>query len=364
MAGFSRAALPDAFYDIQSSMLLAQPEPQFLYAVLFMAAMGASLNVPIQIGLPGRTVSGSGADYSREDRDRLILSSPLTTELFAVKADFNAAPGTTVKVNRPVFSDTTYTEASRLIASGSTISTVPVPAPQSEQNNITIQRFGGPYDQANGRVAPHAIEAFDANMGVFKASTIIGTHLRRDFAKWLDAVHVTLFDKASTALYPDGMTAVNDATATGSFPFTFEQLARAEQQADSSNLPTFSDGFRIAVLTPLQVKQLKDDPTFVKYAEFFPAYNALFQGQYVGSVGKTHIFKSTTLNITNNSSSVPIHYGHYLVPGVLMGGMGRAPRVVPNTNDNYGETILAVWLADLAFKLADARFVLSLRSSA
>lgn len=364
MAGFSRAALPDAFYDIQSSMLLAQPEPQFLYAVLFMAAMGASLNVPIQIGLPGRGVSGVGSDYSREDRDRLILSSPLTTELFAVKADFNAAPGTTIRVNRPVFTDTTYTEASRLIASGSTISTVPVAPPQSEQNNITIQRFGGPYDSANNRVAPHAIEAFDANMGIYKASTVIGTHLRRDFAKWLDAVHVTIFDKASTAVYPDGMSAVNDATAAGSFPFTYEQLARAEQLADQANLPTFSDGFRIAVLTTLQVKQLKDDPTFTRYAEFHKEYNTLFQGQYCGSVGKMHLFKSTTLNITNNSSSVPIHYGHLLVPGVLMGGMGRPPRVIPSTNDNYGETILAVWLADLAFKLADSRFAMSLRSSA
>jgi len=47
-----------------------------------------------------------------------------------------------------------------------------------------------------------------------------------------------------------------------------------------------------------------------------------------------------------------------------MGGMGRAPRVAPNTNDNYGETVLFIWLADLAFALANNTFSLSVRSSA
>lgn len=355
--------MPDEFYDITTSQLLVQPEPQYLYATLFLGAMAASLNVPIQLGLDGRGVSGVGADYSTAERDRLMLSSPLMTDLFAVKADFNAAPGSTIRVNRPVYTDTTYTIASRTIASGTSISTVPVNAPASEQNNLTLYRFGGPYDQANSRVAPHAIEAWDANMGIHKASTIIGNHLKRDCHKFLDAVHVTLFDLASTAVYPDGMSAVNDATATGLFPFTYEQLSRCEQEADQANLPTFPDGFRVFVGTTTQLKQLKDDPQYTRYAQFFPQYSALFP-QYVGSVGKTHIFKSTTLNITNNSSSVPIHYGHYLAPGVLMGGMGRQLRVAPSTDDNYGETVKVVWLGDLAFKLADNRLVKSVRSSA
>lgn len=363
MAGFSRAAMSDEFYDITSSQLLVQPEPQYFYATLFLGAMGASLNVPIQIGLPGRGVSGVGADYSSADRDRLILSNPLMTDLYAVRADFNAAPGSTLRVNRPVYTDTTYTQASRIIPSGSSISTVPVAAPASEQNNITLYRFGGPYDQANSRVAPHAIEAFDANMGIHKASKIVGTHLVRDCHKFLDAVQVTLFDLASTVVYPEGMTAVNDATAVGSFPFTYEMLSRCEQEADQANLPTFADGFRAYVGTTTQLKQLKDDPQYTRYAQYFPQYNALFP-QYVGSVGKTHIFKSTTLNITNNSSSVPVHYGHYLAPGVLMGAMGRPLRVVPSTDDNYGETVKAIWLGDLGFKLADNRLVKSVRSSA
>ncbi len=70
-----------------------------------------------------------------------------------------------------------------------------------------------------------------------------------------------------------------------------------------------------------------------------------------------HVFKSTTLTTASNSSSVTIYRGHCFGPGVMLGGMGRPARVAPNSNDNYGETALVIWLADLAFGLADNRFV-------
>jgi hypothetical protein len=84
----------------------------------------------------------------------------------------------------------------------------------------------------------------------------------------------------------------------------------------------------------------------------------------VKSVSKTHIFKSTTLTTTSNSSSVSINRGHYIAPGALLAGMGRRPHTAPSTDDNYGETAKVVWLADLAFGLADNRFCLSVRSTA
>jgi hypothetical protein len=354
--------MPEEFFDITSSMLLVQPEPQYLYALLYLSAIGASLPNPVAIGLPGRQVSGVGADYSSAERDRQILSNPLTTDVFAVKADFNAAPGSTLRINRPVFANTTYTEASRRIATGTSISTVPVSV-SSEQTNLTLYRFGGPYDNANNRVAPYAISAFDANMGIHNAAKLFGTHLKRDCHKFVDSVVTTLLDLGSTTVFPEGMTAANDATATGSFPFTYEQLSRCEQEADQANLPTFPDGYRVAVLTPTQVKQLKDDPQYTRYAEKHEQYNALFP-QYVRSVGKTHIFKSTTLTISNNASSVPIHYGHYIAPGALMGGMGRQLRVAPNTDDNYGEDVKVIWIGDLAFGVANNTLVKRLASAA
>ena len=362
MPGYSRASFPESFYDKTSDMLLVQPEPQYLYGMLCLGALRASLTIPSEMGLPGRSVGGAGAEYSSAERDRLMLSSPLTQEIFAAVVDFNKAPGNTVRVNRPVFANTTYTEASRRIASGTSISTVPI-TPSSQQNDITLFRFGGPYDSGNSRVAPYAIEAFDANMGIHKASSIVGTHLKRDFHRWVDAVNVALLDLASATDYPEGMTADDDATATGSFPLTYEQICRVERQMDDADLPTLPDGFRLLVLHPEQVNQLRQDLAYQRASEVHPQYNVLFP-QYVASVNKFHIFKSTTLSTASNSSSVTIYRGHAVAPGALMCGMGRAPRVAPSTDDNYGETVKVIWLADMGFKVANDTLCRLVSSSA
>lgn len=362
MASFGRSSVPENFYDITSDMLLVQPEPQYLYAQLFLGALNASLQVPSELGLPGRAIGGNGAAYSSEDRDRLMLANPMMTGIIAAEIDFNAKPGQTVKINRPVFANTTYTESSRRVASGTTISQTPITV-GSQQTNLTLYRYGGPYDTTNSRVAPYAIEAFDANMGVHKAASIHGTHLKRDMHRFVDGVQVSLLDLAASAIYPEGMSAVNDATLTGSFPFTYEQLSRTGRDMDTANLPTFPDGFRCLVLTPTQINQLRMDDRFQRAGQFFQEYNVLFPG-YIKSVNKFHIFESTTLTVTNNSSSVPIHYGHAIAPGALLAGMGRTPRVAPNTNDNYGETALVIWLADFGFGLANNSLVYSVRSSA
>jgi hypothetical protein len=359
MPSFSRVQMPENFYDITSSMLLTAPEPQYPYAELFKLALGASLNVPGELGMPGRAIGGAGANYSAADRDRLKLASALPKEIFAAEFDFNAMAGSTIRINRPVFTDSTYTAASRLIAGGSTISTTPI-SPKSGQNNLTLFRYGGPYDTA---VQPYGIEAFDAAMGVHKSASIVGTHMKRDFDRFLDAVWVTLFDLGATSVYPEGMTADNDATQTGSFPFTFEQLSKTQRLMDVANLPTFGDGFRLLVLTPVQVEQLGMDGNYNSRAKEFPQYSSIFPS-YVSSVKKFHIFQSNTLTTTANSSSVAIQGGQAIAPGAALGGMGRPPRVVANSSDNYGETALVIWLADLAFALANNSFVYKVRSSA
>src|ERR1700722_4354046 len=227
MAGNSSVSLPQEFYDKTDDKLLIQPEPQYLYADLYLGALAASLAPPSDAGLPWRSITGVGAAYGTPaERDRLRLSSPLFNDLIAAKIDFNAAPGNTMRINRPKYVNTTYTQASRIVASGTTISTVPIAA-QSEQTNITLYRFGGPYDATNNRVAPIAIEAFDANMGVHKLVQVAGNTIVRDFHRFIDAVNVVLLDLAATVVYPDGMTADNDATTAGAFPFTYEQLIRA-----------------------------------------------------------------------------------------------------------------------------------------
>lgn len=362
MGDINQVSLPENFYDITSPLLLTQPEPQYLYAQMFMAAMGLSLNPEAALGLDGRQITGDGAAYSTAERDRLMMANPLMSGVVAASFDFNGLPGSTVRVNRPQFADTTYTQASREIGLNTSISTQPINA-GSEQTSLTLKRFAGPYDQANARVAPFGIDRFSASMGIHNLSTFVGTHLKRDFHKWLDAVHVTLLDTAAVAVRPSGMNADDDATVAGQFPMDYDTLNRAELAADNANLPVFPDGHRLLVLTPTQCAQLKLDSDYMELSRNHPEYNGLFP-QYVGSINKLHIFKSNTLNTAGNSSQIPIHKGHLLAPGVLLGGMGGTPRVAPSTDDNYGEVAKVIWLAYLAFGLADNRFCISVRTSA
>lgn len=356
----SRITLPENFEDSHSAKLLCQPEPQYLLAGFYLSAIAASLPVPGSFGLDGRQPPSAGAAYSSADRDRLTLAQSLPSSLYAFGFDFAKERGATVKINRPTFVNTTYTAASRKLVSGQVISTTPIDL-GSEQTHLTLERFAGPYSTATSAPAPFAIESFDANMGIHSAGSMVGTHLTRDFHRFLDAVHVVLGD-GGTAIYPDGMAADNDATSVGSFPFTVEQLSRTEQLMNEAALPTLPDGKRVMLMSPYQWKQLKHDPDWQFNSQFQTELNILY-GNYVGTACGFHLFQSTTLSKPSNGSSVPVHRAIAMAPGCFMAGMGRPPRVATSTDDNYGETVKIVWLADLAFGFSDSRFFYSVRSA-
>lgn len=354
--GVSRDQLPEEFYDRTSAQLLAQPEPQYLYARLFLRALNIELVPPEALGLQGREVAGQGAPYTTAEQDRLMLSDDLATETFAVKANFEGEPGHTIKFNRPAFTNTTYTQASRQIGTNQTISTVAIGA-GSEQVPLTIKRFAGPYDSTNSRVAPFGLDDFDASMGVHNLAKVVGTHMRRDFHKTLESFWVTLADLASTTVRPSGMAADNDATSKAQYPLSYEQLSRTSKAQDEANLPTLGDGRRILVVSPTGKKFLKDDPQFARYAEFNPEKNPLMSPGWFASLPEYHCFQSNTLTSTANSGGINIHSGHAIAPGAFMGGRGKVVGVRASTDDNYGETAKVIWLAYLAVGLADNRFV-------
>lgn len=362
MSFFNRASNPENFFDITEAKLLRQPEPDYLFARLYLDAINASLGIPSGFGLDGRQTPTAGAPYMNLDSDRLKLAGNLPSELFAVNVDFNAKPGQTVRINRPKYIDTTYSLAARQITPGQVISTTPVNVGE-EQVNLTLYRYGGPYDQANSRVAPYGIDSFDANMGVHKAVDIVGNNLARDHHKFLDQVQSTLVEVAD-ALYPEYMLQDNDATAAGMFPFTLELLSRAHQKMNERFLPRLADGKRICVLSSKQRKELMHDPEVKQQSAFNQEFNLLYGSiGYAGTVGMFHLFECDTIQQPLNGSSVPVHHGMVIAPGFWMGGMGRKSKVVASTDDNFGEQAKVIWLADLAFGIADKRFAFSLRSA-
>jgi hypothetical protein len=70
-----------------------------------------------------------------------------------------------------------------------------------------------------------------------------------------------------------------------------------------------------------------------------------------------------SLSTPANSSSVAVQYGQMFGPGMVGVGPADMPRVVPNTQDNYGENSLAIWLWYCAFGVLDDSFGLSIRTA-
>jgi hypothetical protein len=199
----SRATLGAEFYDRTSTKLLKQPEPQYFFA---MAAHAADSRTQLMtagaLGLPGREISSAGAAYL-SDMDRLQLAAASEmSEAIVVEEELGKGPGHSIRMNRPVYSGGGYTEASRLTAATTAISTTGIDV-SSEQAVITLNRFVGPFASGGSVPQPYAIDALDATLSVHKLSDIVGLHLKRDRTKWLDTVLMLRFDAASTNILYD-----------------------------------------------------------------------------------------------------------------------------------------------------------------
>jgi hypothetical protein len=352
MAVITRASLPEEFYDITSAQLLLQPEPQYLHAQLAKMAVASDLAVPGSVGLPGRDAGAQGAAYASPSDGRLMLSDPIMGAAITAIVGLGSAPGHTIRMNRPKFTNSTYTEASREVASGSTISTTPLDL-DSEQVAVTIKRFAGPYGTAN--VQPYALDEFDAKMSVHKLAGMIGLHLKRDFDRWLDAALVALYAVCDDTVRPVGMTNDDSASTADAFPLDVNTLFRAEETLDTDNIPAFANGRRACVLHPRQLRELKDDAQFGRYAQYDKNVNPLFQS-YVTSIGNLDIFKSNTLTTSTNSSSVVVYRGQVFGPGKVGLGVGQMPRVLHSTDDNYGLQAKIIWEFEAGLVNLDNRF--------
>ena len=347
-------------------MLLVQPEPQYLHAQLFKQALG-NMMLPaggaLGLQVQNRPIPDAGAQYSSAMYDRLMLASPdpVYSQAINVVAEMGGRVGHTVRINRPRFGSGGFTLASREIASGTTISTTAIDL-SSEQVTLTLKRYAGPYDAVNANVAPFAVDKMDALRSVHSVSQIVGKHMQRDLDKWLDGVLVTLGNAGSTTLWPQGFTADAGSSVAGDMPGDADILFRAEETLKNANIPRFANGRYMAIISPTFSRQLKGDPQWIALSKYFPQTNAIYQS-YVGTVGGLDVFESTTLTSTTNANSVPVFTSQVFGPSFLGAGAGRLPQVMPNTQDNYGETALIVWIAYLAFGVLDNRFGIQLHTS-
>ena len=193
-------------------------------------------------------------------------------------------------------------------------------------------------------------------------SQVVGKHLQRDLDKFLDTVLVTLGNLGATTLWPSGYTTDATSSQVGDMPGDADMIFRAEENMKILSIPRFANGRYMAVITPTFSRQLKADPQWIAFSKYFPQTNPIYQS-YVGTIGGVDVFESITLTSTNNGNGIPIFTSQVFGPSYFGAGTCRLPQVMPNTNDNYGETALLIWLSYLAFGVLDQRFGIQLHTS-
>lgn len=367
-----RAQIPTEFQDTTSAMMLRQPLPQYPHAALIMAAVNGTLETASGMTMPvgGRSIAGRGAAYAQLSEQQLELTRAIAMDAITVIPDFRPeakSPGHTVRFNRPKFASTTYTMQSRQITPGSVISKKPVNV-SGEQVAVTVGRWGGPFDQVNGNVAPLSLSRFDSSRSIHDLTQIVGLEFQKDFVNTVDAFGVQLFDSvaAGNVVYAGTMVQDNDAVAVGDNQFDLALVLKTERLADEANIPVFaSTRRRIMIISPYQAECLKRDSQYAFSSQQIPEMNVLYSGTYVGTCANFDILKSNTLSKPTNTSATPtpVHYGQAFGPGMVGVGPAGTPFLAPNSDDNYGEDSLAVWLWYCAFGVLDNRFGFSVRSS-
>lgn len=374
-----RATLPNEFYDRTSTLMLVQPQPQFLYAqMVHMADAQAELNQNPEAYqlLAGRGVeSGNGAVVRpfSENQLQLVLQDRIRGSAITLSNELaKGNVGHTIRMNRPVFTGGGYTETARTIASNQSISTVGINL-TSEQVAITIKRVAGPYDVANNRVAPYPIDRFDAQRSVHDLVSFVGVNLARDRMKYVDSVYAALFDNPASGnvIYPGDPSNLlsSDAAAfpdasNGYRTFDSECVFRAEQKLADNFIPRFDDGMYRMVITPQQARQLRDDAAFQRMAVFETEMNPL-KRSFVATLGQVEIYQCSTNTIdTTTVSGVSTNHGIMFGPG-FVGRVkdGDGCRVTPSTDDNYGETPKIIWVSYEGQGLLDNRFVVGIHSN-
>ena len=364
----ARASIGAEFEDRTSKMLLIQPEPQYLYAQLWKMALHANLaRESGSLGWRAPEIGTGGASYTELEKDQLIFEDPIYTGTFINVTELGQRLGQTIRINRPLYANTTYNQSSREIANGSLISTTPINI-GSEQVSITIKRFAGPYDQTNGNVAPFGVDRFDASKAIHSTAEMVGVQLQRDFDRTVDSWVGEYLALGATNIYANGYTSTTqfyggaasgglNAAGYGEAPFSISMLNQIERSMQTQSLPTMPNGRRAIVVGPLAIQELKDDPVFLRQSEFHPPINFLLAQQYYRTLGGLDIFQSTTLpTTTNGNSGQTVYQVQAFAPGVLGSGIGEMPRVAKSSADNYGEWALVIWLFQAGFSLLDARF--------
>ena len=364
------------FTDRLSSRLLIVPDPQFIFARWAYAAAaksGNATNDAYNMGmqqLAENRVPDVGPLANTNDSMSNGMGGPLMLanqnftypDMFSMVTEANL-PGTTVKVNRPRFTDGATTLAMRRIApqtklAGNTQSVT------RDQIDVTIYETAGPGD-STGAVVPISLSLFTQARAAHDLLADFGNQLRRDRYKFLDDTILGYLTAAAES-NTNGVTRGGDVSSNAAFvgggnePFSLDLVLKAVEALKTRYVPGIAfDGRYIMVLHPHQIQQLKNDNRYANASVLQPAYNILFPG-YAGTIENVVLCESQRMPVVTNLGAANNQTGWkglVIAPQALAWALAKDAFSVRDKNDDFGRFARFVWLAHEGFGITDATFV-------
>jgi hypothetical protein len=382
MSVIARSSLPQNFLDSTSTgMRLPTPEPQYFFAKM---ALGSRLSLAaLNVGAPTVqqfiSMAGGGALLSPE-LDEMARATDAYPDAVMAVDEFGKDAGDTVKFFRDVYEGGLYTEAGRVLAEETVISTTGQNI-KAEEVPVVLKEYYGPSNAAGTAIAPYAIKGFDAKYRRNKEQLAGKTtrYLRRDYVKWLDSVIRDKFvcngaNGNTNLTLPNGVANAAAFVAGGTAYASLEQIMNARKALSDREWAKFNNGrYMCLVPTSFNTQMIGD----VDYRELSKVHregkNQLFG--YIGSVQDVDFFEVSTLatyaaigatatnvNGSTVAASVTLNEGLLIGPGCVgfgtaaneqTGAMGPEVRWADDTN--YGTIAKVIWYALHAFETLDTR---------
>jgi hypothetical protein len=255
------------------------------------------------------------------------------------------------------------------------ISTTPIEIGM-DQAYLTLERLRGPFASGGSVVQPYAIDRLDSSRSIHSHTQLCANALEYDRQTLVDTVVNTMATAATAIAQTDTAGSKNYITpgagkkdlvslltAKGSARFDLETLLRGAMTLQNRGIPRLPDGHYMAVIRPEQELHLELD---ADYKDCFkgngPADNPLHM-DYVASVKKIHIYRSSTLTTdTSSVSGNAIHKGFMFGAQCFGYGVGEECHVATSTDDNYGNTAKFIWEAFEAYGVLNHNSILGLFS--
>lgn len=371
----NRASLPQNFLqEVDTEMRLKQPQPQFFFARMAMAArLSTAALMAGAVNARAYATESTGGETLSPELDEMVRTTEFFPDAIMYADGFGLNRGDTMTFNRPVYGSGGLTKDARKVQ-GTKPTSIIGQGIKGEEAKLTLDEYEGPWDPAAGEVRPFEVREFDAKFLKNKENvkSLVGRNLHYDFTLWLDAVIRNEFAASRYVSFADGKTSVAGFTAGGgSAPDLGTVLGTRSQLSDRNRAPFSSGNYLLTVPTDFD-QLILDDPAYRQLSAFKDAGRNHLYG-YVATIQNVDIIQVANLNTYTAGTSVPGGNGAggaatvpagvtlkealLIAPGALGFGVGQDPETRVSDSTDYGKMAKFIWNAKLAIGMLDDQSV-------